>query len=48
MFVGILLLILGVLMILDRLGLIYGSFWEFFWPSAVIALGVHLIFKHKR
>jgi len=48
MFVGILLLILGVLMILDRLGIIYGTFWEFFWPAAVIALGAHLIIKHKR
>jgi hypothetical protein len=48
MFVGILLLILGVLMILERLGLIYGSFWEFFWPAAVLALGVHLIIKNKR
>lgn len=48
MFVGILLLILGVLMILDRLGIIYGSFSEFILPAGVIALGAHFIFKGKR
>ena len=46
MFVGILLIILGGLMILDRLGIIYGSFWDFFWPAALIALGAHVIIKH--
>jgi len=48
MFIGILLILLGALMILGRLGIIYGSFWDFFWPAAVIALGVHLILKHQR
>lgn len=48
MFVGILLIVLGVLMILDRMGVIYGSFWQFFWPAAVIALGAHMIIKNKK
>ena len=48
MFVGMLLVILGVLMILDRLGIIYGSFWQYFWPAAVIALGAQMIIRDKK
>jgi hypothetical protein len=48
MFVGILLLTLGVLMILDKMGIIYGSVWDYLWPVALIALGVDFIFKHNR
>jgi hypothetical protein len=48
MFVGILLLAIGVLMILDKMGIIYGSFWDYLWPVALIALGVDFIFKSNR
>lgn len=48
MFVGSLLLILGVLMILDRLGIIPGDAWDYFWPVAVIALGISLLYGAKR
>ncbi len=48
MFVGILLLILGVLMILDQLGIIYGSAWDYLWPVALIALGADFVSKSLR
>ena len=48
MFIGILLLILGVLMFLDKLGIIYGSVWDYLIPVALIALGAECIFKRTR
>ncbi|HVP06360.1 MAG TPA: DUF5668 domain-containing protein [Candidatus Acidoferrum sp.] len=48
MFVGILLLLLGVLMLLSQLGVIRGSFWGFFWPLALVALGISIVFKHSK
>ena len=46
MFWGILLLLLGVLMLLNRLDLIRGGFWDWVWPVAIIAIGVNMLAKH--
>ncbi|MDX9856434.1 MAG: DUF5668 domain-containing protein [candidate division Zixibacteria bacterium] len=48
MFLGVLLLILGVLLLLREMGLIYGDIWDYVWPIALIALGVSMIFKSKK
>ena len=48
MFVGILLLALGILMLLDKLGIIYGSAWDYFFPVALIALGASFIKGDKK
>lgn len=48
MFVGILLLLLGVLMLLERLGVISGSAWDYFLPIALIALGAAMVIERKR
>lgn len=48
MFVGVLLLVLGILMILDRMNIIYGDVWDYFLPVAIIALGASMIFNSKR
>jgi membrane-bound ClpP family serine protease len=48
MLIGLLLIIFGVLMLLDRMGIIYGDIWDYFWPLAVIAFGLSIIFKEKR
>ena len=48
MFIGILLLILGVLLLLEQLGIIETSAWGLIWPIALIALGASMVFKHKK
>ena len=48
MFVGIVVLALGVLFLLRNLGVISGDIWDFLWPIAVIALGISILFKKRR
>jgi hypothetical protein len=47
MFVGIILLILGALMLLERLGIIYGDIWEYLLPIVLIALGASMVFRSQ-
>jgi hypothetical protein len=47
MFIGILLLIMGALILLERMGVIPGGAWDYFWPVVVIALGLSMIFKRR-
>ncbi len=48
MFIGFLILLIGILMLLDRLGVIHGDFWDYFWPGALIALGISMVLKDRR
>lgn len=48
MFIGILLLIIGVLMLLDRTGLINIHVGEFILPAILVALGVSMISKGSK
>ncbi|UCD63712.1 MAG: hypothetical protein JSW34_13375 [Candidatus Zixiibacteriota bacterium] len=48
MFLGILLLLIGILMFLDRVGLIHIHFGEYIVPVALIALGVSFIAGSKK
>ena len=48
MFLGVLLLLLGGLLLLERLDVIPGGSWDYFWPVVIIAIGVSLIFKNRR
>ena len=47
MFVGLLLLILGLLMFLDRLGYIPGDWWDYFLPLAIMALGISMVLQRR-
>ena len=47
-FLGILLLLIGTLMLLERFGIIYGDVWDFVFPLALIALGVSFVFKRNK
>jgi len=47
MFIGALLLVLGTIMLLDRMGIIEGGIWDYFWPIAVIALGISMIYRGR-
>ena len=48
MFFGVLLIVMGILMFLDQIGIIHGDWWDYFWPTVIVAIGVSMIFKHKR
>ena len=48
MFFGVLLIIMGILMLLDRIGVLQGDVWNYFWPTVIIAIGISMIFKDKR
>lgn len=48
MFIGMLLVLMGVLMFLEKMGIIYGSSWDYFVPAAIIALGLSMIFERRR
>ncbi len=47
MFVGVLIFMLGVLLLLQQLDIIRGGVWEYFWPAAVIAIGISMIVRHR-
>ena len=44
MFLGIVLVIIGAIILLGRMGIIHNySFWGFLWPALIVAIGVKLI-----
>jgi len=51
MFIGLVLLAIGVVALLAKLGVISGSVWGYFWPIVLIALGLSFLFgrfTHRR
>ncbi|MDD3732173.1 MAG: DUF5668 domain-containing protein [candidate division Zixibacteria bacterium] len=48
MFFGFLLILIGILLMLDKLGIINGDFWDYFWPVILVALGLSMIFKDRK
>ena len=48
MLFGLLLLTIGIIYLLRNLGIITYQFWEIFWPSLLIVLGLALIYKRQR
>jgi len=48
MFVGLLLLLMGALLLLSQMGIIRDGIWGYFWPAAIIAVGLSMIFKHNK
>lgn len=48
MFAGILLIMLGVLVLLSQLDILPGNWWDYFWPLCIVAVGVSMIFRHKK
>ncbi len=48
MFIGLLLVVHGLLILLDRLGYIQGDIWGYFWPLALVALGLSMVVTHRR
>ncbi len=48
MFVGFMLLIIGILMVLSRADIIPGDAWDYILPIALIAFGAKMIFDNKK
>ncbi len=48
MFLGIAFLMAGVLLLLSKLDVIRGDFWDYLIPIVLIALGAQMIFERKR
>jgi len=46
MFIGILLIIVGLILLLQNLGLITAALFATFWPIFVLAIGIKMIVKH--
>ena len=47
MFIGAIVLIIGVVYLLSNLGLITASVAQIFWPLVIIAIGLKMLFHHK-
>lgn len=48
MFLGVLILLMGVVMLLEQFGIIRGDFGDFIVPIALVALGASMIFDKKK
>lgn len=44
---GLIFVIVGVLMLLERMDIISGGLWDYLWPVVIIVFGVHLMGKTK-
>ena len=44
-FPGLAILIIGVVFLLENLGIITSSVWDIIWPSLIIALGLGMLLK---
>jgi len=47
MFIGILVLVVGVVFLLQNIGYISGSVWDIIWPAIVIVVGLSMIFRGR-
>jgi uncharacterized membrane protein HdeD (DUF308 family) len=48
MFFGVVVLLVGVVFLLQNLGLIEGSAWNIVWPIVIILLGLSILLKPFR
>lgn len=47
MYLGLLVLLVGVLFLLQNLGYISGSVWDLVWPAIIIIAGLAMVFRSK-
>lgn len=48
MFFGLALVIVGVIFLLEKLGVVSGSIWGYVWPSLLILLGIYMLLGKRR
>jgi hypothetical protein len=47
MFFGLALVLVGLIFLLQNLGLISGNYWSILWPCLVMLIGINIIFKRE-
>ena len=47
MFIGLIVIIIGIAFLLKNLGYISGSVWSIVWPAVLIAIGIGILPKGK-
>ena len=47
MFIGLILIAVGVFALLVNLGVLSGSLWSYVWPSIIIALGLSFFWRKR-
>lgn len=45
---GLFLIVLGTFLLMEKLGLIQGDFWGYFWPLLIIVIGLNMMTKDKK
>ena len=48
MFIGLVLIAVGIIVLLVRLGVLTGSIWGYTWPIILIILGLFFLFGWRR
>ena len=48
MYIGLLVIVLGVLFLLKNLGVIAGNFWNVLWPLVIVVAGISMLFGRKK
>lgn len=48
MFFGLILIAIGVIALLVKLGVLNGSVWDYTWPVIIIALGISILSGWRR
>ena len=48
MFLAIVIILLGVFLLLNAMGIIVGNFWGYFWAIVLIAVGVSMLIKRGK
>ena len=48
MYIGLLVIVVGVLFLLKNLGVITGNFWDILWPLVIVFVGISMLFGRKK
>lgn len=48
MFFGLIIVLIGVIFLLQNLGVITGDAWNYIWPAIIILIGLSMLFRPWR
>jgi hypothetical protein len=47
MFIGLVIVVIGLAFLLQNLGIVSGDLWAIIWPCLIIVLGLSIVIKKK-